>query len=182
MDVSVLGSTALDYWFESGLPTGGFPDTNQPPGCKAYFKNFYVEMKDGHCNYTCDDKISRADDRSWGGSRGYSLSNNITAMMQEIYLYGPVTAGFNIYEDLYYYYKTGVYKQVSNKFVGRHAVKLFGWGVENGVPFWHAMNSWGTNFGEGGFFKIQRGTNEVTIESEVFTAMPLEGTYSINGK
>ena len=31
----------------------------------------------------------------------------------------------------------GVYQYVSGAFVGYHAVKMIGWGVENGTPFWY---------------------------------------------
>lgn len=39
---------------------------------------------------------------------------------------------------------------------------MTGWGVtSDGVKFWQARNSWGTFWGELGFFKIQRGENLV---------------------
>merc|ERR1711970_1169222 len=49
---------------------------------------------------------------------------------------------------------------------GGHAVKMIGWGSESGTDYWLVANSWGTTqWGEGGFFKIKRGTNECGIES-----------------
>lgn len=69
---------------------------------------------------------------------------------------GPVEVLFYVYED-FYSYKSGVYKHVTGDDLGGHAVKLLGWGVENGEPYWLCANSWGTGFGENGFFKILRG-------------------------
>lgn len=47
-------------------------------------------------------------------------------------------------------------------------LQLVGWGVENGVKYWHAANSWNYNWGSGGFFKIARGQNECMIEDMVY--------------
>ena len=44
-----------------------------------------------------------------------------------------------------------------------HVVTLVGYGEENGVKFWKIKNSWGTDWGEGGFGKILRGTSHCGI-------------------
>merc|ERR1711998_700531 len=55
----------------------------------------------------------------------------------------------------------------------RHVVSLVGWGVaEDGTKYWVGRNSWGTFWGENGFFKIVRGKNNLMIESECAWAVP----------
>lgn len=66
----------------------------------------------------------------------------------------------------------GVYTHTAGKLVGRHAVKIIGYGTENGVKYWLIANSWGERWGDGGFFKIRRGTNECNIESRPCAANP----------
>lgn len=34
--------------------------------------------------------------------------------------------------------------------VGRHAVKIIGWGIEDKKPYWLVTNSWGKHWGENG--------------------------------
>ena len=45
-------------------------------------------------------------------------------------------------------------------------VALAGWGSDGGVDYWKVANSWGTTWGEGGFFRIRRGVNECGIEDQ----------------
>lgn len=44
----------------------------------------------------------------------------------------------------------GVYQHVSGSAVGGHAIKVLGWGEENGVPYWLCANSWNTDWGDNG--------------------------------
>ena len=54
--------------------------------------------------------------------------------------HGPVEVSFDVYAD-FEAYKTGVYKHVTGDYLGGHAVKMIGWGVENGVKYWTIVNS-----------------------------------------
>ena len=42
-----------------------------------------------------------------------------------------------------YQYTTGAYK-------GGHAIKIIGWGTEEGVDYWLAANSWNSDWGDKG--------------------------------
>ena len=66
-------------------------------------------------------------------------------------------------------YTGGVYQHTSGKYLGGHAVKMIGWGVDadTGTPYWLCVNSWNYGWGEQGLFRILRGSDECGIESSV---------------
>ncbi|KAH6939150.1 hypothetical protein HPB50_016122 [Hyalomma asiaticum] len=71
---------------------------------------------------------------------------------------------------------TGVYQKHSDDFLGGHAIRILGWGSENGVPYWLVANSWNQDWGDKGecYFKIRRGNNECGIEGDVNAGIPRE--------
>lgn len=84
---------------------------------------------------------------------------------------GPVEGGLTVYEDLILY-KTGVYEHVHGKLLGQHAIRILGWGVENEIPYWLIANSWNSDWGDNGFFKILRGENHCGIEDSISAGLP----------
>jgi cathepsin B len=67
-------------------------------------------------------------------------------------------------------YKSGVYQHVSGGVEGGHAIKVLGWGTESGVDYWLCANSWGTGWGESGFFRIKQG--DCDINDQIYTCTP----------
>jgi len=84
---------------------------------------------------------------------------------------GPVEAALTVYAD-FVNYKSGVYQHVSGKALGGHAIKMLGWGVEDGTPYWLIANSWNSDWGDKGYFKILRGRNHCGIESQITAGLP----------
>jgi cathepsin B len=92
--------------------------------------------------------------------------------MADIMKNGPVEAGFDVYED-FLTYKSGVYQHKKGQLVGGHAIKILGWGVDNGTPYWIIANSWNPDWGNQGFFWMLRGKDECGIEDSVVAGIPL---------
>lgn len=86
-------------------------------------------------------------------------------MMAELYNNGPIESAFTVYAD-FVHYKTGVYSHAAGDMLGGHAIKIIGYGTESSTDYWLVQNSWTTTWGDGGYFKIKRGTDECGIEDQ----------------
>jgi cathepsin B len=173
---------AWSYFKTTGLVTGGNYNTKQ--GCEPYT----IKACDHHVNGslapcgaeeptpTCTKKCIDgyptpfAQDKHYGSS-AYSVRSDEKQIETEIFKNGPVEAAFTVYAD-FLPYKSGVYKHVSGGVLGGHAVKILGWGVEDSTPYWLVANSWNEDWGDKGYFKIQRGNNECGIESGIVAGAP----------
>lgn len=82
-----------------------------------------------------------------------SILNNNEAVKQAITV-SPVSTIMQVYEDFYYYYKSGIYKYSIGESMGLHAITIIGYNDNNNNGYWYCKNSWGENWGEDGFFKI----------------------------
>ncbi|XP_054868648.1 cathepsin B-like [Amphiprion ocellaris] len=82
-------------------------------------------------------------------SQDVEEKNRRSPIQTEIYKNDPVEGAFKVYED-FVLYKSGVYQHVSGSAVGRHAIKILGWGEEDGVSYWLCVNSWNTDWGDNG--------------------------------
>ncbi len=67
---------------------------------------------------------------------------------------GPVIGGLAVHED-FLYYRGGVYRKSYNAFRFMHAVAIVGY--DDDQQCWIGKNSWGTGWGEKGWFRIGYG-------------------------
>lgn len=82
---------------------------------------------------------------------------------------GPIQVGFLVFGD-FKEYQSGVYVPENRTVIGAHAAKLVGWGIDEGVEYWIVGNSWGDDWGEGGYFRIIQ--DEAMLERNAIVGLP----------
>lgn len=104
----------------------------------------------------------------------YGKISGEEAMMQHIYQKGPIACGIAVPKDFYANYTGGIYRDTTGAKHITHDISIVGYGVENGTKYWLGRNSWGETWGEGGFFKVVRGENNIAVETDCAYAIPID--------
>jgi len=136
-----------------------YPYTARDGTCKLDTKKIVASIK----NYTCLSGAVAADEVDM---QNYLVNN------------GPLSVALNA--ELMMDYSSGIIDPYVPSWecdpaALDHAVLIVGYGVESGTfgttPFWIVRNSWGTSWGEDGYFRIVRGIGCCGINTAVVSAV-----------
>jgi len=147
--------------FDNAGCNGGLPS-------HAFEYIFYaggIETEDDY-PYTAKDGTCVADSSKFALGVDYGAHNITAGDEEELKKYvaqQPVSVAFEVVDD-FGGYTSGVYSstECGNTAADvNHAVLAVGYGTDtdSGMDYWIVKNSWGTSWGDEGFFKIQRGVN-----------------------
>lgn len=85
---------------------------------------------------------------------------------------GPISCGIHATENFETNYDGGIYSEKSKGLIN-HEISVVGYGVsEDGTEFWIGRNSWGTYWGDYGFFYMQMYTDNLRIEKDCLAGTP----------
>jgi cathepsin H len=138
-----------------GLPSHAFEYIKYNGGIQTE-DTYPYQGKDGSCQF----------DKELAVGQVLNGSFNITAgaedlVAEAIATVGPVSVAFEVV-DGFRNYRSGVYTSdvcKNSPTDVNHAVLAIGYGVEEGKDYFLVKNSWGADWGDKGYFKIERGTN-----------------------
>jgi len=170
-------SFAMYYWAETGVVS----EECRPyslPGCDHHIPNSTnpcpsQEYPTPDCVQRCVNGADWNQDKH-KATKVYTVSGEAN-MMTELSTNGPCEGAFTVYDD-FLSYTSGIYHHVTGSYDGGHAIKVLGYGIEDGIKYWLCANSWNEHWGEGGYFRIMRGNNECGIENTIWCGTPAART------
>ena len=123
-------------------------------------------------NETCQDKCWAVEYKHYYASNYYSL-RGASKMKADLYKYGPISCGIEV-TDAFEAYTGGIYSEHKLFPMINHEISVVGWGkdAKSGEEYWIGRNSWGTYWGEGGFFRMATGKNGLGIENDCTAGIP----------
>eukprot|EP01065_Artemidia_motanka_P010379 TRINITY_DN154_c0_g1_i1.p1 TRINITY_DN154_c0_g1~~TRINITY_DN154_c0_g1_i1.p1 ORF type:complete len:571 (+),score=218.32 TRINITY_DN154_c0_g1_i1:64-1776(+) len=98
---------------------------------------------------------------------------NVQDMMKEIFARGPIVCEMCV-TPAFEAYTGGVFQDPTNCTRRDHDITLNGWGTDEqtGLAYWIGRNSWGTYWGEGGWFRLQQAVNTLGVENYCTYGVP----------
>ncbi|KAJ8709054.1 hypothetical protein PYW07_008880 [Mythimna separata] len=150
---------AFQFWQDKGLVT---------QECKPYNIDDLIKNK---CETKCVNTDVEYNEDKHYAEKVYRISNNSDEIKAELVKNGPIQAAFTVFGD-FTEYKSGIYIHTHGYEVGRHSVRIIGYGVEDGKDYWLVANSWGEIWGEHGFFKIKSYQEGIEFENDLLAGIP----------
>lgn len=89
--------------------------------------------------------------KGWHYASATTYPQRVQDIKTALFTYGPVLATFAVYGD-FFSYRSGVYSYTTGDYAGGHGVLIVGYDDVNQAFI--VKNSWGTGWGEAGYFMI----------------------------
>nr|XP_055074779.1 procathepsin L [Misgurnus anguillicaudatus] len=121
----------------------------------------YTSVDTQPCFYDSNLAVARISDYR------FTPAGDEQALADALATVGPITVAIDADNPSFLFYSSGIYKEKNcNPNNLNHAVLLVGYGSEGGKDYWIIKNSWGTEWGEGGYMRMLRnGRNSCGIAS-----------------
>lgn len=143
-------------------PHDGNTSLNICYACEPVSGNFWP----GQCNPVPEGQYPTY----WVGE--YGSVHGADNMKAELYARGPIACGVDATQKLEEY-TGGVFSQVQTFPIINHIISVVGWGVtDQGEEYWVGRNSWGTYWGEAGWFRIKMYSDNLGIERDCTWGVP----------
>ncbi|XP_074581065.1 zingipain-2-like [Curcuma longa] len=128
-------SVALHYIVNNGGINSeeNYPYTGKNDTCNTTKENAHVVSIDSYQNVPSNDEKS----------------------LQKAVANQPVSVTVDAGGDDFKYYQSGIFTGSCNISTS-HAVTIVGYGTENGTDYWIVKNSWGEDWGESGYIRMER--------------------------
>jgi cathepsin X len=110
--------------------------------------------------------------KKYYASEYYSVSGP-DEMKAELFKNGPIGCGIDA-TDGFEAYEGGIYSERNDWSMINHEISVLGYGFDEDTQteYWIGRNSWGTYWGEHGFFRIKMYEDNLAIEDDCIAAIP----------
>ena len=102
----------------------------------------------------------------------YGFVKGADNMKKEIMARGPISCGMFVTDGFRVLDGQKVYSEEFYPGYSNHIISVVGWAEDNGTEYWIGRNSWGTYWGDHGFFRMKMHGDNLGIETDCSWAVP----------
>jgi cathepsin L len=149
------GNSNLAYQYVKSKQAGAFNLETAYP----------YEAKQGSCRYKSAGATTKLS--TYG-----TVTKDETSLQNAVYQYGPASIAIDASHYSFQLYKSGIYNEAACSSTKLdHEVLAVGWGTDPSA-YWLIKNSWGTYWGEQGYFRLLRGKNLCGVATDAVIPLP----------
>jgi cathepsin F len=160
----LIDCSPYDNGCNGGMPHTAYSYIQQSGGIQSWSSYPFLGYQ-GYCRYNPNAVLARI--------TGYTSAGSTNEDVIAAYLYRTGPLSITINASNLQYYQGGIYNVPYNycPYAPDHGVNLVGYGVTtSGQKYWIVKNSWGSSWGEAGYFRIARGVGLCGINQYVISA------------
>ncbi|XP_058019624.1 procathepsin L-like [Ahaetulla prasina] len=153
---------------QGGLMEQAFATVQQRGGINSE-KSYPYDGEDGQtCRYDPEESITRCN------SYGQIMDEDEKGLQEAVAKIGPVSVGIDARSSKFKYYKSGIFGEHYNgKRVISHGMLIVGYNNSSeGKGYWILKNSWSTLWGEKGYMRLVKGSNECNVAQYAVYPLP----------
>jgi len=153
----------VDHGCNGGLPYQAYAEIMRLGGLVSEDNYAYTGHKD-KCHMDASQVVATVSGREKVDTDEAKIAAYVAAN-------GPVSIGINA--NMMQFYTGGIahpWSFLCSPWGLNHGVLITGYGTESGTPYWTIKNSWGTGWGEKGYYRIYRGDGSCGVNLMVTSA------------
>ncbi|XP_060537680.1 procathepsin L-like isoform X2 [Pantherophis guttatus] len=165
---NLLDCSKENYGCDGGIMELAFETVRKQGGINSE-KSYPYDGTDGEsCRYEPEESITRCN------SFGQIMENDEKGLQEAVAKIGPVSVGVDARSSKFHFYKSGIFGEHNNgKQELTHAMLIVGYNHSSeGKGYWILKNSWSTLWGEKGYMRLAKGSNQCNVAEHAVFPIP----------